>query len=44
MQGKIQTRFSDSPFDPVYDLVLLVSVIEDGVLVNALKHKPLSEI
>jgi hypothetical protein len=44
MQGKILTRFSNNQNDTQYDLVLLVTVIDEGILINALMHKPLSEI
>jgi hypothetical protein len=44
MQGKILTRFSNNHNDTQYDLVLLVTVIDEGILINALMHKPLSEI
>jgi len=42
MQGNIFTSFT--PNSTHYDLVLLVSVTSEGILVNALKHKPLSEL
>ena len=44
MQGKILVKFSTQPDAPSYDIVLLVTVIPDGIVVNALKHKPLSEM
>lgn len=41
MKGKIVTKFSSTSAN--YDIVLMVSVIESGILINCLKHKPLSE-
>lgn len=42
MQGKIVTKLSENNTN--YDLVLLVSVIEDAIVVNGLTHRPLFEM
>lgn len=42
MRGKFNARFSKN--GPNYDVVLLVTVIEEGIILNVLKHKPLSEM
>jgi hypothetical protein len=44
MKGNILTRFSADPRSPQYNIVLLVTVINEAIFVNALKHKPLSEM
>jgi hypothetical protein len=44
MKGNILTQLSNDPNAPHYNLILLVTVIEDFIFVNALKHMPLSEM
>ena len=43
MKGNIVTRFQQVG-GPNFDIVLMVSVTQDSIMVNALKHKPLSEM
>lgn len=43
IQGKINTKLSINS-QTTYDIVLLVTVLEEGIVVNCLKHKPLSEM
>ena len=44
MQGNIFAKLSPDPNAPNYQIILLVTVIQDCIVVNALKYKPLSEI
>jgi uncharacterized protein (UPF0147 family) len=44
MKGNILTKMSEDPNAPNYNLVLVVTVIQEAIFVNALKHKPLSEM
>lgn len=42
MQGRITARLNGSSSN--FDIVLMISVTEEFVFVNALKYKPLSEM
>ena len=44
MQGNILAKLSTDQNAPNYQIILLVTVIADCIVVNALKYKPLSEI
>jgi hypothetical protein len=44
MKGNILTKFSSDPQATNYNIVLLVTVINEAIFINALKHKPLSEM